>query len=213
MVIRELFDAAADAAQRLVDSDEVAAQWADPSALEGYTVGGLAGHLGRAILTVQRYLDAPPPPADAELSDAAGYFEVVLGDHDPVHSDVHRSIRARSQEEAADGPSALAATLRETHQTLEARFDAEGMGRRLAVRDGVAMTLEAYLTTRLVELVIHLDDLAVSVGRTGPEGLPAEAYDVVAAVLARIATRQGGGLDTVRGLARAERHPDPVRAL
>lgn len=210
--VRELFVAASDAARRLIDSDEVAARWDEPSALRGYAVAGLAGHLGRAVLTVQRYLDAPEPPVEDAVDDAAGYFVAVLGDHDPVDSELHRSIRARSQEVAEPGPAALARQLAAAQRDLEDRFDAEGPDRRVTVRDGMVLPLEEYLATRLVELVVHLDDLAVSVDRE-PEALPAETYDVVAAVLARIAVRRVGGLAAVRSLTRAERQPDAVRAL
>lgn len=210
--VRDLFAAAADAARRLISSDQVAARWDEPSALEGYTVAGLAGHLARAVLTVQRYLDAPAPPADATVNDAAGYFVAVMGDHDPVDSDLHRTIRARSAENAEQGPAALAEQLGAVHRDLSGRFDTEGLDRLVEVRDGVVLTLEEYLTTRLVELVVHLDDLAVSVG-CEPEALPAEAYDAVAACLARIAARRAGGLATVRSLARAERQPEAARAL
>lgn len=208
-----MFRAVAETAQDLIGSEEVAVAWDEPSALVGYTVGGLAGHLARAILTVETYLDAPPPPVDATPSDAAGYFATVLGGHDPVDSDLHRSVRAKSREAAARGPEALAADVRRTRHRLEPRLGDEPQQRLLAVRDGVAMPLEEYLRTRLVELVVHIDDLAVSVGRNDGHSLPPGAFEEVATVLARLATRRVGGLTTVRGLARRERQPGGVTAL
>jgi hypothetical protein len=209
---RELFVAAGDAAARLIASDDVAARWNEPSALAGYTVAGLAGHLARAVLQVGSYLDRPAPPAGHPLDDAPGYFVIVLGDHDPVDSDLHRTIRERGQQVAAQGPAALARQLTAVQRELEDRFDAEGMDRLVTVREGVVLTLEGYLATRLVELVLHLDDLALSVDRE-PEAVPDGAYDVVAGVLARIAARRAGGLATVRSLARSERQPEAIRAL
>ena len=210
---RELFVAAGDAAARLIASDDVAARWNEPSALAGYTVAGLAGHLARAVLQVASYLDRPAaPPAGHPLDDAPGYFVIVLGDHDPVDSDLHRAIRERGQQVAAQGPAALARQLTAAQRELEGRFDAEGMDRLVTVREGVVLTLEGYLATRLVELVLHLDDLALSVDRE-PEAVPDGAYDVVAGVLARLAARRAGGLATVRSLARSERQPEAIRAL
>lgn len=83
----------------------------------------------------------------------------------------------------------------------------------VAVRDDIVLPIEAYLRTRLVELVLHLDDLAVSVQRDGADAVPPEAYADVAAVLARVAVERSGPRATIRSLARRERHPEAVRAL
>lgn len=209
----DVFHEAAGAAERLIGHDVVAARWEQSSVLDGYTVAGLAGHLARAVLTVERYLDAPAPTADSDYTDAAGYFTNVLGTDDPIDSERHRRIRARGAETAADGPEALATELGDARLRLEGRLSPAVMTQPIQARDGIAVTVGEYLKTRVVELVVHLDDLALSVGHTEPEGLPAAAFDMTAAVLARVATRRAGGLVTVRSLARRERHPNPVRAL
>jgi hypothetical protein len=74
------------------------------------------------------------------------------------------------------------------------------------------MSLEEYLRTRLVELAVHADDLAVSAGRAVAD-LPEQAWVVAAEVLGGVAALRSGGVLTVRALARAERQPDAVRAL
>lgn len=209
----EAFLAAAGVAEQWVASDAVATRWDEPSALAGYTVAGLAGHLARAVLTVERYLDAPAPAAEGGDTDAAGYFATVLGTDDPIDSDRHQRIRQRGVDTAADGPDALAARLGEARRRLADRLRPAAMAHRIEVADGVTLPLGAYLETRVVELVVHLDDLAASVGADEPGELPAAAVDVAAAVLARVAARRAGGLATVRSLARRERQPDPVRAL
>lgn len=209
----ETFLAAAARAERLIASDRVAERWERPSALDGYRVGALAGHLARAVLTVARYLDRPVPPDEHEPIDAAGYFVRVLASHDPVDSDLHRRVRERGAQEAAEGPAPLVAQLARTRRELADRFPSIDPGHHVAVLDDAVLTVEQYLETRLVELVVHLDDLAVSVGLDGPDDVPVDAYEVAAAVLARIAGRRVGHLATVRSLARRERHPDAVRAL
>lgn len=82
----------------------------------------------------------------------------------------------------------------------------------IAVLDGIVLPLEEYLRSRIVELVIHLDDLCLSVGIEPPEDL-GDAFDVAATVLAQVAIRRTGPWETLRSLARRERHPDAVRAL
>lgn len=58
--------------ERILGSKAVADHWGDPSALEGYTVAGLAGHLARGVLTVEQFVEAPDPPRILEATDAAG---------------------------------------------------------------------------------------------------------------------------------------------
>ena len=194
-------------------SKAVAARWEDPSALEGYTVSGLAGHLARGVLTVERYVQAPAPPPNAEATDAAGYIATVLGAHDPVDSEFHRTVRARSMEASVGGAAAVAHEVGGARQRLSRRLDDTVMHQRIQVLEGVVVTVEEYLKTRLVELVVHLDDLAVSVGEEDTQGVPEGTYAEVAAVLVQVAVRRHGGLPVIRGLARRERHPAAVRAL
>lgn len=203
----------AERVERMLGSKAVAEHWDVPSALEGYTVAGLAGHLGRGVLTVEQYIEAPAPPEDAELTDAAGYLTTVLGTHDPIDSDFHRAVRARSFEASTIGAPALAREVGRARQHLAQHLDGAAMGRRIEVLQGVVITVEEYLRTRLVELVVHADDLAVSIGKGNEQELQPDAYEEVALVLVQVAVRRQGGLSVVRGLARRERHPEPIRAL
>ena len=203
----------AERVEGILGSEAVAKHWQDPSALEGYSVAGLAGHLARGVLTVEKYLEAPAPFEDAGVTDADGYMVAVLGTHEPVDSDFHRAVRARSLDTAAGGAAALVREVREARQQLSRRLNDAVMGQRIEVLQGVVVTVEEYLRTRLVELVVHLDDLAVSVGEEAGQDLPLEAYEEVAAVLVQLAVRRNGGLAVVRGLARRERHPAAIRAL
>jgi hypothetical protein len=61
-----------------------------------------------------------------------------------------------------------------------------------------------------VELVVHIDDLAVSVGRPTPD-LPATATACTIGCLLEIARTRHGDLAVVRALSRRER--DPISAL
>ena len=202
----------AELAERLIGSDEVADRWNDDSALDGYTVGGLAGHLARAVLTVERYL-AETGDVEGDPTDAAGYIVRTLGSHDPVASDFHSGVRARGEETASKGPTRLVRLLQDSRASLATQLADVDPSRRLTVLDGTVLSVEDYLETRLLELVIHLDDLAVSLGHDGADGIPPDAYATVAAVLARVAVQRVGGLETIRSLSRRERHPEAVRAL
>lgn len=212
MIVRLILDVGRGVIE-LLQSEAVEESWDQPSALEGYTVGALAGHLSRGLLTVDKYLSSGPPTVpDPVLISAARYFATVLADHDPVNSEFHRAVRSRADEAAAEGPRDLAETVRGVTEQLERRLDAETLSTPIEVLDGVTLTVAEYLKTRLVELVIHMDDLAVSVGVSAPS-LPADACVVVAGILGELAAMRSGCMDTIRSLARAERHPGPVRAL
>ena len=73
---------------------------------------------------------------------------------------------------------------------------------------GWALPLEDFLTTRSLEIVIHLDDLAVSVGMRAP-ALPEQATDTILALLTKLATRRHGPTPLIR----AERAPASIAAF
>lgn len=76
--------------------------------------------------------------------------------------------------------------------------------RTVSVLGGMSMLLDEYLVTRLMELVVHLDDLAVSLELPMPE-LPPGSLKRVAMVLAEIAVDRNGSLAVIRTFARRER--------
>lgn len=211
--VRALFFVCAGHAADLITDGAVAAKWDEPSALAGYTVGGLCGHLSRAVFTVSDYIDRTPPDGVTSPSDAARYFAVVLGRDDPGDSELHASIRQRAKRAASVGPRALATSMRATLGQLRVDLDDAALARVVEARDGITLTVEDFLRTRLVELVIHVDDLAVSIGKVGPPALPDAGYIEVAGVLGRLAAQRMGGQAVVRSLARRERHEEAVRAL
>jgi hypothetical protein len=75
-----------------------------------------------------------------------------------------------------------------------------------------ALTLDDFLLTRVLEVVVHADDLAVSLGVATP-ALPVAATDAAVELLARLAVWRHGPVAVVRALARRERAPDSVAAL
>lgn len=135
--ILSIFLAMAERVEETLGSGAVAKHWQDPSALEGYSVAGLAGHLARGVLTVEKYLQAPAPSEDSEATDAPGYVVAVLDDQDPVDSDFHRAVRARSLETAAGGAASLAREVRETRERLARHLNDAIMDQRIKVFQGV----------------------------------------------------------------------------
>lgn len=207
--MRSTFIDTASAALRLLDDASVAAAWPAPSALPGMTVGGLAAHLARAVLTVQGYLAADAPAADAEVVDAAGYLLTALPDT-ARDTDVNAQVLARAEAGGRDGADAVRQRAAAALADLRRDLPGAPSDRVLAVLGGTAIRLDDYLATRIVELVVHADDLVASVDGLGPPALPDAGETVAVQVLAEVARRRTSTAAMVATLARRERAPAQV---
>ncbi|WP_042414815.1 maleylpyruvate isomerase family mycothiol-dependent enzyme [Streptacidiphilus anmyonensis] len=207
----ESYLAAAEAAVSLLAHPSVADAWDEPSALKGYAVSGLAGHLAGQIGVVAKVLDGPEPDTEpVTLLDSLLQARWLDADQD---GEVHRGSRGRGAEYAAAGPQALAARTAETLDRLRRDLPRQSPQRVVQFPWGPpSLSLADLLTNRLMELVVHLDDLAVSVGVPTPE-LPAAATDAVVRLLATLAARRHGSVPVLRALTRAERAPDSIAAF
>lgn len=203
------FLASVDSVRPLLASPAVATGWDSPSSLATMSIGALAGHLMRAVTTMDGSLDASIE--DGPALDAPGYFLSLKGLSGPggvdLASPLHVGIRQRAASEGAGGPVDVLARWDAAAGRLAARLPSESPTRLVAARGGRAMTLDDYAVTRLVEVVVHADDLAVSVGLEMP-ALPSEAYALATSCLVEVAARRHGNLGVLRALARRERDPD-----
>ena len=204
---RAAFLDAASTAVQLLERPEVARRWADASVLAQFSVAGLAGHLVRGMTTVEGYLDGPEPAGDG--ISAGSYFHSVIRSVN-VDDPGNQAIRTRGEEEAAGGPAALAAEARAAFERLSSRLAGLKSGRRVRVAGGLVMMLDEYLRTRVVELVVHADDLAASIGVELVPPQPATCR-VAIDVLVDAARIRHGDMAVLRALARRER--GPVEAL
>ncbi len=213
--LRTRYVAAARVAVDLLASAEVAQAWDGASVLAEFGVGDLAGHLARSVFLVHDYLDLPDPRA-AQPVQAGPYFAALEG-ADDVHSQLNVSIRQRGHELAVDGPLALAERAAAALDGLVERLGTEPLTRQVEAR-GHALLLEEYLRTRIVEIVVHVEDLELSVGLgpgLGPgddvPDLPDDAVADAVEVLLAAARHRHGDAAVLRALARRER--DVVNAL
>lgn len=215
--VRSTFLAAARAAAALIEHPAVAASWDRRSALAELSVGDLTAHLARAGLLVEAYLNAPEGAAraaaapDGAVLDAVGYYLSFPGLTDP-QSELSQGVRVRAREGAADGAAVVARRTAETVERLAQLLPTLPGGQRITVKDGLVLTLDEYLRTRVVELVVHGDDLVSSVPELEslprpPDAALADTVDL----LVSLAVRRHGRLAVVRALARRER--DAVQAL
>jgi uncharacterized protein (TIGR03083 family) len=140
--------------------------WTAPTRCTPWDTAALTAHLTMTIARLGPMLDAPEPPA--ATVDAAGYYRP-----DERFSPQVNATRIDTATEAAraQGP-ALAARFHTTWRTAIDRCKAEPAGRRVTTRHGDPMTLQDFLTTRVVEAAVHGIDLADALHRprwTTPE--------------------------------------------
>ena len=204
-MIRQQFLQGARVVGEALSSPALAAAWDGPSILAGQTVGGLAGHLARGgVWVVGDYLDQPEPVATT-FESADDYFATHVS---AATEETNRAIRERGASIATSGPHAVAATVTARLAALGARLAEEPEG-RLTVVAGGAMRLDDYLATRIVEQVVHLDDLRRSVD-ADPWESPLENVRLALAIGASIGLRTHGPGPMLRALYRDDQQALPV---
>ena len=190
----------------LASVPSLAERWHSESALADFSVRGLAGHLivrtGWAVLD---YLDAELP-ADASPVEGPRYYATVLGRMDAAE---HEQVRVRGEAAAPDGPEGLVTSYEGALEGL-ARLDEEPPDRLMQVYGGVVLQLDDYLVTRICEILIHADDLAVSL-EVDPPNFPQAAWDLALEHLLAVARTTHGERAVLMGFSRRER--DPGEAL
>jgi hypothetical protein len=209
--VRELYLTAAETAATLLGAPEVAAAWDEPSALAKLSVRGLAGHLAGQIFFIPKML-AEPIPAEP-LIPINEYYARVSWIGSDIDDPFNELIRVSGEKDAAGGATALAAEVhacvRDLRRTLPT---APGRPVRRPTWGAWSISFDDFVTSRLLEIVVHSDDLAYSVGVPTPD-FPAEAFETVVDLLSRIALRRHGTVNVLRALSRAERAPTSISAL
>jgi hypothetical protein len=207
------FMASARAAGALACRSEVRDRWDLESACAGMTTGGLAHHLADQVRFVTGLLTQPPsdqePIALADHYRRAGW--VGAGLDEPFNT----SIRDGSNALAAGGYDALVDQVRDDLAALPAAL-AAAPGRQpdtvLIPWQGWALSTHDFLVTRSMEIVVHSDDLAVSLDVAPPQ-FPEDVIGHVLALLTTVALERHGQTALVRTLSRPQRAPGTVSAF
>jgi hypothetical protein len=203
------FAAATRIASDLVLRPEVGEHWTDESACAGMTVGALARHLVSQWFNAVRLLQAPagdPPITVWEHYQRAAWAHTTLDD------EANASIRRGSEDLAAEGPEAMRTVVEGLAPDVEVVLAADRAGSVLIPWQGWSLSAEDFLLTRMMEIVVHSDDLAASVGLATPE-FPGEVTGPVLDLLTGLAVRRYGATALVRTLTRPQRAPSSVTAF
>ncbi|MEE1788171.1 sterol carrier family protein [Streptomyces sp. SP17BM10] len=166
-----------------------------PTRLGSWRVRELVAHLSLALGHLPARLDDPTPQGPAlSLADYAGLSRTMADAVDTAATAVAADAFAGPPEEVA---AAFDRSLDAVRSVLDGPAITEA-GRRIGLLAGRSMLLTDYLVTRLVEAVVHADDLADALG---PEAFPhdRQAVAAVTRLLAdALAARAPGGAVELR---------------
>ncbi|MCT2588191.1 maleylpyruvate isomerase N-terminal domain-containing protein [Actinophytocola gossypii] len=198
----EAFLAGAAVAADLLRTDPVSGGWTEPSALPEMSVGALACHLARQVTRVAELLVTPTTlpvltSVDEHYARAAWVTASSLADpaNDRHDDDAEASLsRAWMLDRLDDDLSRATRCLR------------NGSAQEIVPVpwQGWALRRHDFLHTRLLEIVVHSTDLAVSLTLPPPE-FPEPAFAPVRDLLVRLAVRRHGQAAVVSALTRRER--------
>jgi hypothetical protein len=205
------FLTAVDASWELATRPEVRAAWGKESACAGMTVGGLTHHLLNQAGNTARGLRSGPG-TEAPIAIADHYARAAWVGAAP-DAEVNVAIRDGDNARAEAGPDAVLADARELIEALPSLLDQPRDPDLIVISwQGWALTTSDFLITRMMEMVVHGDDLAVSVGVATP-AYQAEVLGPVIRLLTGVALRRHGQDAVVRTLSRPQRAPSSISAF
>lgn len=187
----------------LMREPAIAQAWDKPSALPKMSVSALCAHLTWQIRGATVVLAEPAGPAEP-ITVLEHYARVDWVKTD-IDSPTNAGIRENAQADAAGGVEDVTARTVAAIAELRALFPQQPVDRVVHLPwTGWSLTLDGFLITRLLEIAIHCDDLAVSVGIATPQ-LPDGAVDPVLELLLELSVRRHGPTTVLRALSRSER--------
>jgi Mycothiol maleylpyruvate isomerase N-terminal domain len=199
----------------LADSEQVRAAWSEPSALEGMSVGAVAVHGLSAIDDILLHCERPEPTTARLLGVVEYYRAARLDRREDLALQGHTFIRERGEEHAAAGPDAVLMQKRAALEQLKWTLPAQDPDKHVFLprQPPMAGLLAMMVSNRTIELIAHMDDVAVSVGLPTPPIDP-RAAAMALSVLISLARKLNGDLPLILAMSRQERaNFESVRAL
>jgi hypothetical protein len=191
----------------------VAASWQRPSALAEFTVGGLAAHLALQVTRVPGVVQAPGPERTDPLISIDEHYSRSRWVSSGVDSEANRGIRAAADDKSAAGASGIAQESAAALAELQLILPGEAPDRPVFLPwTGWSLSVGDYLHTRALEILVHSDDLAVSIGIDTPD-IPEQTARIVIDTLVTMSLREHGVTPVLRTLSRRERAPGTIAAI
>jgi hypothetical protein len=199
----------------LLRHDAVLAAWGQPSTIAQYSVGGVAAHAAHGVVWLEQVLNDAEPEGLREVTIAEFFGpNRVEGteDEDPFST----ALRAAAERFAQAGAALVIAACTTSRSGLAGLLVQASAERAIPVLRvaGGQVPLRQYLRTRVLEVVVHGDDIACSVPGLEPPDPPTAAVDVCMDVCLELARARSGDLGALRAFTRAERAaPGLLRVL
>lgn len=155
---------AVDWLRSILGRSEVADAWPERSAVADYTVGGIAAHAVHGVLWLEQLLK-DPEPAGLRRVTIVEFFGTNRVDGPDDHDSLSASLRAAAEAFALAGASAVNAACTVSRDVLVGLLKTASADQAVPVirLAGGQVSLEDYLRTRVLEVVVHGDDVASSV--------------------------------------------------
>ena len=187
----------------LLREPEVAERWDDPSALEQMSVGALADHLGGQVVSGARGVTDPAWAGRGEPVSLVEHYRRSVWVGADLDSEANAGIRRSATTGAAAGPDGVAARVTDALASVSP-WPADAPTVVSMPHWDWSMTLDDFLTTRMMEMVVHADDLCAGLDLATPD-FPPTVTGPVYALLVAVAEDQHGQAAVTRALTRRER--------
>lgn len=196
----------------LVAHPAVAGAWNAESSCAGMTVGGLTRHLvGQSVYVVSLLSADAAQGADALVESLLEHYAQAAWVRDDLDSGSNLFVREKSEAQAAEGHDVAVALQADAVAQLPAVL-ADPPDTTLIPWQGWRLPTDDFLVTRLMEMVVHSDDLAVSVDLPVPD-FGSAVLEPVLGLLTALAVRRHGQDAVVRALSRPQRAPGSIAAF
>jgi hypothetical protein len=203
---------ASDLVADLIANPAVEAAWAEESSCAGMSVGGLARHLGSQPVNIVGLVGADPGAgAGSETIAVLEHYARAAWVREDLEGEVNRSIREASEQQSAEGVETARFLVADARGRIEAVL-ADPPPTMYIPWQGWSLATDDFLVTRLMEMVVHSDDLAASVDLPTPDFGP-EVLDPVFRLLTALSVSRHGQEALVRALTRPQRAGATISAF
>jgi hypothetical protein len=206
---------AVDWLRGILSRAEVADYWAQPSSIADYTIGGVAAHAVHGVLWLQQLLQDAEPVGLRKVA-VAEFFGVNRVENADRSDPLAASLRAGAEAFAQTGPAVVATACTASRDELVGLLSSASATRAVAIIrvSGAQVPLSDYLPTRVLELIVHGDDVVSSIPGLRVPDPPPGAVGVSLRVCVELARARVGDIGSLRAFTRAERAlPDALRVL
>jgi hypothetical protein len=210
----DVYLGAVDWLRGIVSRPEVVDAWDQPSVVAHYTVGGVAAHAVHSVLWLEQLLkDAEPVGLRrVTVAEYLGLNRIQGEIDDPFGA----SLRSAAESFARTGAHIVAAALAVSRDQLAMLLSKAPGSRAIPVIRvaGAFAPLSEYVPTRILEAIVHGDDVACSVPNLEVSGPPRAAVAACLNVCMELAQARVGDLESLRAFTRAERAiPEALRVF